>query len=45
MGPHQQCPFCETVVELDSDDKATLRRHIRVAHPDEDERTAVHHAA
>jgi glutaredoxin len=45
MGPYQQCPFCETVVELDSDDKAALRRHIRIAHPDEDERETPHHVA
>ncbi|WP_275039330.1 hypothetical protein [Halococcus thailandensis] len=38
MSPYQRCPYCETVIEITSDDKERLKRHIRIEHPD-DERT------
>lgn len=38
MTPYQRCPYCETVIEITSDDKHALKRHIRVEHTN-DERT------
>ncbi|HET7324485.1 MAG TPA: hypothetical protein VFJ06_09145 [Halococcus sp.] len=35
MTPYQRCPYCETVIEIDSDDKEALRRHIRAEHGDD----------
>ena len=32
MSPYQRCPYCETAIEIVSDDKRRLRRHIRVEH-------------
>jgi hypothetical protein len=34
MSPYQRCPYCETVIEIDSDTKDALKRHIRVEHMD-----------
>ena len=44
MSPYQRCPYCETVIEINSDDKERLKRHIRIEHP-EDERAEQYHAA
>jgi hypothetical protein len=35
MTPYQRCPYCETVVEIDSDDKERLKHHIRIEHADD----------
>ncbi|MGN8219382.1 hypothetical protein ACTG0T_13700 [Halococcus morrhuae DSM 1307] len=37
MSPYQRCPYCETVIEINSDDKERLKRHIRVEHPDDEQ--------
>lgn len=44
MTPYQRCPYCEAVIEINSDDKEALRRHIRIEHTD-DERTRRHRVA
>lgn len=44
MTPYQRCPYCEAVIEIGSDGKKTLKRHIRIEHTD-DESVERHRAA
>jgi hypothetical protein len=43
MTPYQRCPFCDVVVEIDSNGHDALKRHIRAAH--DERRTAQDRAA
>lgn len=44
MTPYQRCPYCEVVVEIDTDGKDALKRHIRVEHASEDRSRKSHRA-
>ena len=35
MSPYQRCPYCEVVIDIDTDSKRALRRHIRIEHTDD----------
>jgi hypothetical protein len=36
MSPYQQCPYCEAVIEISSDDRQAMERHIRADHAEQD---------
>ena len=35
MSPYQQCPYCEAVIEIASDDRSAMERHIRTTHAEQ----------
>lgn len=41
MPPYQQCPYCETVIEIVSDDRSAMERHIRTTHAEQDIRDSL----
>ena len=36
MSPYQRCPYCDVVLDIDTDEKRALRRHIRLEHTDDE---------
>ena len=41
MSPYQQCPYCEAVIEISSDDRRAMERHIRADHAEQDPRDSL----
>lgn len=45
MSPYQKCPYCEAVIEISSDDRSAMERHIRTTHAEQDAHDLLHKQA